>query len=61
MPFALTYARSPIPEPVTSYAYDPDQQLNVLADGSPAVLDVAMLLAAGSTTSTAGSKTHFDD
>jgi putative ATP-grasp target RiPP len=60
-PFALTYARSPIPEPETPYAYDPEQQVNLLADGSVAVRDRALLLACGATTSTAGSKTHFDD
>ncbi|MDF3287865.1 MULTISPECIES: putative ATP-grasp-modified RiPP [Streptomyces] len=60
-PFALTYARRPIPEPETSFAYDPEQQLNVLADGTPAVRRPKVLLEAGSTTSTAGSKTHFDD
>ncbi|MCQ4082371.1 putative ATP-grasp-modified RiPP [Streptomyces sp. RB6PN25] len=60
-PFALTYARPPIPEPETPYAYDPERQLNVLADGSVAVRDRAVLLACGATTSTAGSKTHFDD
>ncbi len=60
-PFALTYARRLAAEPETSYAYDPERQLNVLADGTPAVRNHAVLLDAGSTTSTAGSKTHFDD
>ncbi|ATL80480.1 hypothetical protein SMALA_0234 [Streptomyces malaysiensis subsp. malaysiensis] len=36
-------------------------QLNVLSDGRPAIADRAVLLATGTTTSTAGSKTHFDD
>jgi putative ATP-grasp target RiPP len=36
-------------------------QLNVLPDGRPAVSDRALLMAAGTTTSTAGSQTHFDD
>ncbi|MBV9026793.1 MAG: putative ATP-grasp-modified RiPP [Streptomycetaceae bacterium] len=60
-PFALTYAQPPIPEPETPYAYDPEQQVNLLADGSVAVRNRALLLACGATTSTAGSKTHFDD
>jgi putative ATP-grasp target RiPP len=60
-PFALNYARRRTPEPETSYAYDPAQQLNVLADGTPAVRDHQVLRDSGSTTSTAGSKTHFDD
>lgn len=44
-----------------SYSYDAASQLNVLADGRPAVSDRALLAAAGTTTSTAGSATHFDD
>ncbi|MGX1560098.1 hypothetical protein [Streptomyces sp. NPDC055506] len=33
----------------------------MLPDGSPAVGDPDLLLAAGTTVSTAGSKAHFDD
>ncbi|MFP3989544.1 putative ATP-grasp-modified RiPP [Streptomyces sp. E11-3] len=61
-PFALDYARPTAhPAVVTGYAYDPARQLNVLPDGRPAISDPALLRAAGATTSTAGSKTHFDD
>jgi putative ATP-grasp target RiPP len=60
-PFALIYAQHPIPEPEAPYVYDPERQLNLLADGSVAVRDRTVLLACGATTSTAGSKTHFDD
>jgi putative ATP-grasp target RiPP len=46
---------------VTPYRFDSSRQLNVLPDGRPAVSDRELLLAAGTTTSTAGSQTHFDD
>ncbi|WP_228979256.1 putative ATP-grasp-modified RiPP [Streptomyces sp. DH12] len=62
-PFALRYAvpagaGAGTPPP---YAYDAARQLNVLPDGRPAVADPEVLRAAGTTTSTAGSQTHFDD
>lgn len=62
-PFTLKYAFPQRPPTVvrTPYRFDTSRQLNVLADGRPAVSDRALLLAAGTTTSTAGSKTHFDD
>ncbi|MFP3992276.1 putative ATP-grasp-modified RiPP [Streptomyces sp. E11-3] len=61
-PFALNYARPAVrPPSVPPYAYDPTLQLNVLPDGSPAISDHDLLLAYGTTTSTAGSQTHFDD
>ncbi|WP_336321933.1 putative ATP-grasp-modified RiPP [Streptomyces lavendofoliae] len=62
-PFACSYTRpQKASEDVTaSYVYDPALQLNVLSDGRPAISDRALLLAAGTTTSTAGSQTHFDD
>ncbi|MEV6314402.1 putative ATP-grasp-modified RiPP [Streptomyces sp. NPDC051776] len=61
-PFALNYARPAVHAPVTPpYAYESTRQLNVLPDGRPAIVEPAVLLAAGTTTSTAGSKTHFDD
>ncbi|MEU5376398.1 MULTISPECIES: putative ATP-grasp-modified RiPP [unclassified Streptomyces] len=61
-PFTLNYARPRVlPAVVTPYRYDSSMQLNVLPDGSPAVSDRELLLAAGTTTSTAGSQTHFDD
>lgn len=61
-PFALNYAR-PARELVVStpYVYDSGMQLNVLADGRVAACDHALLREVGTTTSTAGSKTHFDD
>ncbi|GAA2521110.1 MULTISPECIES: putative ATP-grasp-modified RiPP [Streptomyces] len=61
-PFTLNYAfpRSR-PTVVTPYRFDASRQLNVLPDGRPAVSDPDLLLAAGTTASTAGSKTHFDD
>lgn len=61
-PFGLAFARPAAPEPpAPPYAYDSARQLNVLPDGRPAAEDRAVLLSAGTTTSTAGSKTHFDD
>ncbi|MEU9733173.1 putative ATP-grasp-modified RiPP [Streptomyces sp. NPDC048002] len=61
-PFTLNYAYpSGLTTVVTPYHYDAALQLNVLADGRPAVLDRELLLAAGTTASTAGSQTHFDD
>lgn len=60
-PFALRYARPAAPAPGVPYVYDPDLQLNVLPDGTPAAEDHEVLRALGTTTSTAGSKTHFDD
>jgi putative ATP-grasp target RiPP len=61
-PFALNYTR-PVTHPpaVVPYVYDSDLQLNVLPDGRPAIRDREVLIAVGSTVSTAGSKTHFDD
>ncbi|GGW39063.1 MULTISPECIES: putative ATP-grasp-modified RiPP [Streptomyces] len=61
-PFALNYARPAAElEFATPYAYDPGLQLNVLLDGRIAARDHALLRELGTTTSTAGSKTHFDD
>ncbi|SEP77102.1 putative ATP-grasp target RiPP [Streptomyces sp. yr375] len=61
-PFTLNYAR-PAAESqfATPYAYDPGLQLNVLFDGGIAARDHALLRELATTTSTAGSKTHFDD
>lgn len=61
-PFALDYARPAVePEAPTAYVYDSGRQLNVLLDGRVAACDHALLRKLGTTTSTAGSKTHFDD
>lgn len=64
-PFMLQFHR---PEEATfvdedhmPYTYDAERQLNVLADGSVASADGPLMLKLGTTTSTAGSKTHFDD
>jgi putative ATP-grasp target RiPP len=60
-PFALSYATPRQPEPATPYSFDAERQLNVCPDGTPAAENVPVLLLTASTTSTAGSKTHFDD
>jgi putative ATP-grasp target RiPP len=61
-PFTLNYTLpSGCPTVVMPYRFDESRQLNVLPDGRPAVSEPGLLLAAGTTTSTAGSKTHFDD
>ncbi|MFF3332447.1 putative ATP-grasp-modified RiPP [Streptomyces sp. NPDC048751] len=61
-PFALNYARPAADLDVSiPYAYDSGLQLNVLLDGRIAASDLALLRELGTTTSTAGSKTHFDD
>ncbi|MEN8652030.1 putative ATP-grasp-modified RiPP [Streptomyces sp. 21So2-11] len=61
-PFVLKYAL-PAENPAGDipYTYDSYLQMNVLFDGRPAITDRAVLRATGTTTSTAGSKTHFDD
>ncbi|MFI1398155.1 putative ATP-grasp-modified RiPP [Streptomyces sp. NPDC020681] len=43
------------------FEYDDTLQLNVLADGRRTAKDKALMLQLGTTTSTAGSATHFDD
>ncbi|MEZ7002555.1 putative ATP-grasp-modified RiPP [Streptomyces sp. AD55] len=61
-PFALDYARPAVePDTTPPYAYDRGLQLNLLRDGRVAARDHALLRELGTTTSTAGSKTHFDD
>lgn len=61
-PFTLNYVRPrALPLVVEPYSFDASLQLNVLGDGRPAVADRDLLLAVGTTTSTAGSQTHFDD
>ena len=60
--FALNYARPAEDLEVSApYIYDSGLQLNVLPDGRIAAHDYAVLREFGATTSTAGSKTHFDD
>ncbi|MBV2356240.1 putative ATP-grasp-modified RiPP [Streptomyces sp. J2-1] len=61
-PFTLHFARPAVElDSCSEYAYDRGLQLNVLPDGRIAATDHATLRALGTTTSTAGSKTHFDD
>ncbi|MET7378596.1 putative ATP-grasp-modified RiPP [Streptomyces sp. NPDC005526] len=61
-PFTLNYALpKAFPTSMTPYRFDESRQLNVLPDGRAAVSDPDLLLAIGTTTSTAGSQTHFDD
>lgn len=60
-PFALRYTRQAVPDPVVPYTYDPERQVNVMPDGTPAAGHPDVLRRLGTTTSTAGSKTHFDD
>jgi putative ATP-grasp target RiPP len=61
-PFAWNFARPAEPSTgIAPYAYDAALQLNVLPDGRPAITDRGLLAVAGTTTSKAGSATHFDD
>ncbi|WP_329403342.1 putative ATP-grasp-modified RiPP [Streptomyces melanogenes] len=61
-PFTLRYTVPHEPEAVAvPYRFDASRQLNVLPDGRPAVADRAVLRETGTTASTAGSQTHFDD
>jgi putative ATP-grasp target RiPP len=61
-PFALNYARRAEESEVSApYSYDSRLQLNVLPDGRIAAHEYAVLQEWGATTSTASSKTHFDD
>ena len=60
--FALNYARAAEQlEFSAPYTYDSGLQLNVLPDGRVAARDHDLMRELGATTSTAGSKTHFDD
>lgn len=64
MSLALQFARPVAPEPDISelMIYDPELQMNVFKkDGSLVIDDKETLIKFGTTTSTAGSKTHFDD
>ncbi|GAA1523246.1 putative ATP-grasp-modified RiPP [Streptomyces albidochromogenes] len=61
-PFVLNYAQqNAVPDVPVPYDYSSALQLNLLPDGRPAISDRVLLLAVGTTTSTAGSQTHFDD
>ena len=61
---ALQFARKVEPDPDISelMIYDPELQMNVFKkDGSLVIDDRKTLIKFATTTSTAGSKTHFDD
>ncbi len=61
-PFIWNYAQqNEGPDAPVPYAYNSAVQLNLLPDGRPAISDRELLLALSTTTSTAGSQTHFDD
>ncbi|MGC4946157.1 putative ATP-grasp-modified RiPP [Streptomyces sp. DT224] len=60
-PFALQFTQPRKPEPVTPFTYDPERQLSVCPDGSPAATAYPILLRTETTSSTAGSATHNDD
>lgn len=61
-PFTLRFARPAPREPlIQPYTYDPSSQLNRYDCGLPVASCEKGLRALGSTVSTAGSKTHFDD
>ena len=60
----LQFAKPAPPEPeyTEPVRYDTEKQMLVFVkDGSPVCQDVDTLRRMGTTTSTAGSKTHFDD
>lgn len=59
--FALGFAAPRQPEAVTTFTYDPAQQMNVSADGGLIAENGSVLMSTATTTSTAGSKTHSDD
>lgn len=63
MSFVLQYAKpAPAdPEYPVPVRFDREKQLMVFEDGTPVCGDVELVRAMGTTTSTAGSKTHFDD
>lgn len=60
----MQYAKSVEEQPDISelMVYDPELQMNVFKkDGTLVIDDPETLMKFGATTSTAGSKTHFDD
>jgi putative ATP-grasp target RiPP len=64
MSLVLQYAIPAPPDPVYKepVRYDKEKQLLVyVKDGTPVCKDRETIKAMGTTTSTAGSKTHFDD
>jgi putative ATP-grasp target RiPP len=63
MSFILQFARPAPPEPeyTVPVHYDADKQLLVFEDGTPVCENKELIRVMGTTTSTAGSKTHFDD
>lgn len=63
MSFVLQYAKpAPAdPEYAVPVRFDREKQLMVFEDGTPVCENHELIRAMGTTTSTAGSKTHFDD
>lgn len=62
LPFILQFATAAPPDPsIAEMRYDPALQLNVMPDGSPVITHRKLVQESLTTTSTAGSKTHFDD
>lgn len=65
--FVLQFAQPKQPELLDELektrpaTYDPALQMSILQDGTPACQDQEWMELSGTTTSTAGSKTHFDD
>lgn len=60
--FILQFATTPPPDPsIPEMRYDPVLQLNVMPDGSPTITHRERIIESLTTTSTAGSKVHFDD
>ena len=63
MSLMLQYAKPAPPEPKypVPVHFDKEKQLLVFEDGTPVCENKELLRVMGTTTSTAGSKTHFDD
>lgn len=63
MSFILQYAKPAPAEPEypVPVRYDSQKQLLVFEDGTPVCENKELIRVMGTTTSTAGSKTHFDD
>lgn len=63
MSFALQFARPAPAEPEypVPVVFDKTKQVLVFEDGTPVCDDKDLIRTMGTTTSTAGSKTHFDD
>lgn len=60
---ALQFARPAPPDPTypVPVRFDREKQILVFEDGTPVCENKDLIRKMGTTTSTAGSKTHFDD